>query len=196
MRSGSPTNSPCDCCSSGSICDEYFASIFFRRFLCHMAAWEAEIRVPVFLGDSALCWILIRDISISDEENSLDGSFTEWSTGWDVGTWMMEENASHDEIASAKATIDFTAILRFLNSRIVWASECWEAAMKQGSYSFFSARMLFHHALGVWCFLVFCVSSFSAFCTLPPLDLLRLKSLTLLAWCWLGVGFVERSSSR
>ena len=32
---------------------------------------------------------------------------------------MMEENASHDEIASAKATIDFTAILRFLNSRIV-----------------------------------------------------------------------------
>ena len=73
--------------------------------------------------------------------------------------------------------------------------------MKQGSYYFFSARMLFHHALGVGVVVVVemfsCLrSSFSAFCKLPPLDLLRLKSLTLLAWCWLGVGFVERSSSR
>ena len=72
--------------------------------------------------------------------------------------------------------------------------------MKQGSYYFFSARMLFHHALGVVVVVVVVVemfsclrSSFSAFCKLP-LDLLRLKSLTLLAWCWLGVGFVERAA--
>jgi len=72
-RSGSPTKSPCDCCSRGSICDEYFARIFFRRFRCHLAAGEVELLgIREGLSSFRFGGILLEWIASVDAEYSLD----------------------------------------------------------------------------------------------------------------------------